>query len=123
MNSPKVKTQKNLSSLIAIALAVVTLFSASVANSSTPVTVLKKARLVESEIIAQIDQMLLEEEEETILDLIEIDALKSDVKVFGNDDQLIGEGNTEGNKSLRKLVNKAELVSEFGNTKYYRIAK
>ncbi len=123
MNSPKVKTQKTLSALIALALAVITLFSASTAQSSEPKD--KEVKLIEADIIAEIDQMLLEDEEEiTLLDQIDMEEeAEYEVKVFDVNNELIGEGSTEGNGSLRLLVNKAEFVSKFAGTQYYRIVR
>lgn len=120
MNSPKVKTQKNLSALIAIALAAVTLFSAGTANSTEPTPV--KARLVESEIIAEIEQMIIEDEA-ALEEEIAIEEIHHDVKVFDNNDELLAEGSTINNKELRVLVNKAELVSQFAGTAYYKIVR
>ena len=120
MNSPKVKTQKNLSALIAIALAAVTIFTAGTVNSTSPSTT--KAKLVESEIIAEIEQMLLEDEA-TYVEELNFETDESDVKVFDENYELIGAGTTAGNQDLRILVNKAEFVSELGHTKYYKIVQ
>ena len=122
MKSSKVKTQKNLSALIAFVLALVTMFSALAAESSQPEES-KHIKLVEADIISQIDQMLLEDEEDEMLEEIVLDELPSEVKVFGHNDELLGSGNTLGNDELRTLVNKAELVSELGQTKYYKILR
>lgn len=120
MNSPKVKTQKNLSALIAIALAAVTIFTASTANSTSPNAT--KAKLVESEIIAEIQQMIIEDEADYEEEL-NFETGESDVKVFDENNELVGAGSTEGNQNLRVLVNKAEFVSELGDTKYYKIVQ
>jgi len=120
MKSPKVKTQKNLSALIAIALAVVTLFSAGAVNSTSTETV--KSKFVEADVIAQIEQMIIEEEA-IFEDVVLFEEAESEVKVFDENNELLGEGLTAGNKTLRALVNQAELVSELGSTKYYRIIK
>jgi hypothetical protein len=120
MKSPKVKTQKNLSALIAIALAAVTIFTAGTANSTSPTAT--KAKLVESEIIAEIEQMIFEDEA-TFEDKVIFEEAESNVKVFDENNELLGAGTTAGNKNLRALVNQAELVSELGSTKYYKIVK
>ena len=120
MKSPKVNTQKNLSALIAIALAVVTLFSAGAVNSTSTHEV--KAKFVEADVIAQIEQMIIEDEA-AFEDVVVFEEVESDVRVFDENNELLGEGLTAGNKNLRTLVNQAELVSELGNTKYYKIIK
>lgn len=120
MNSPKVKTQKNLSALIALALAAVTIFTAGTANSTSPTTT--KAKLVESEIIAEIQQMIIEDEA-SYEDNLDFEENEFDVKVFDENNELIGAGSTDGDQKLRVLVNKAEFVSELGDTKYYKIVQ
>jgi hypothetical protein len=120
MKSPKVKTQKNLSALIAIALAAVTLFSAGAVNSTSSNTV--KTKFVEADVLAQIEQMIIEDEAQ-FEDEVVFEEAQTEVKVFDENNELLGEGTTAGNKNLRALVNKAEFVSELGSTKYYKIIK
>ena len=121
MKSPKVKTQKNLSALIAIALAAVTLLSAGAANSTEPTST--KVNLVEAEIIADVEQMLIEDFGDIQEEEINFDEEFDNVKVFDSNNELLAQGNSLENKELRTLVNKAELISEIGDTKYYSIVK
>ena len=121
MNSPKVKTQKNLSALIAVALAVVTLISAGTTNATEPSP--KKVNLVEAEVIAEIEQMLIEDAEVLEYEAYDFEDDNSSVKVFDSNNELIAEGDTQEDKALRVLVHKAELMSEVGHTKYYSIVK
>ena len=113
-------TQKSISAFIVFAFAIITLCFAYTANANVPVH--KKAKFVESEIIAEIDAMLMEEEaiEEVEIELTET---LTEVKVFGLNDELLGEGDTSEDQDLRKLVNKAELISEVAGIKYYSIVK
>ena len=122
MNSPKVKTQKTLSALLAAALAIVTLFQAGTANSNEV-----NAEIIsfeEAQLVAEIEQMFLEEdmaiEEEIYFE--EMEELTEEVRVYDNNNELIGEGDPTVNPVLGMLVNKADLLSEIGGQKYYRVS-
>ena len=124
MNSPKVKTQKTLSAILAAALAIVTLFQAAAANSyeAAPATAL------EAELLAEFDQFIAEEvmgeemEEIESFEIMELEAIKS-VKVYNQNNELIGEGNPEVNPLLGKLVNQADYLSQIGGDRYYKISE
>jgi len=126
MNSPKVSRinsgQKTLSALIAIALAFVTLFQAGTANSNEVSS--ENISIEEAQLVAEIEQMLMDEEmtlEEEIY-FEEMEELTEEVKVFNSNNELIGEGDPLVNPILGMLVNKADLLSEAGRQKYYRVS-
>jgi hypothetical protein len=122
MNSPKINTQKSVSALIALALAIVTLFQAGTANSNEVTSDIVSAE--EAQLVAEIEQMLLEDEmtlEEEIY-FEEMEELTKKVKVFNSDNELIGEGNPTKNPILGMLVNKADLLSETNGHQYYRVS-
>ena len=122
MNSPKVKTQKTLSALIALALAITTLFQAGTANSNETTADIVSAE--EAQLVAEIEQMLLEDEmtlEEEIY-FEESRETSKEVKVYDSNNQLIGEGNPTTNPILGMLVNKADLLSETTGHTYYRVS-
>ncbi len=122
MKSSKVKTQKNISILLGITLAVMTLFSSATSTAHQPVDVESKS--LEAKLIAEIEQMFLEEAEEiSLIEEIENEEFIYDVKVFGENDELLGEGNIQDSKSLQTLVNKAESIGQFAGKEYYRIVK
>ena len=136
MNSSKVKTQnsvssksprllsgqKTLSAIIAMALAMVTLFQAAAANSN-------EARFVSAEeeaLIAEAEAFFAEEIDMEIEELIlleELDNTTESVKVYNQNNELIGEGNPDTNPLLGKLVNQADYLSEMAGEKYYRITE
>ena len=136
MNSSKVKTQnsvssksprllsgqKTLSAIIAMALAMVTLFQAAAANSN-------EARYVSAEeeaLIAEAEAFFAEEIDMEIEELIlleELDNTTESVKVYNQNNELIGEGNPDTNPLLGKLVNQADYLSEMAGEKYYRITE
>ena len=122
MNSSKVKTQKTLSAIIAMALAMVTLFQAAAANSN-------EARYVSAEeeaLIAEAEAFFAEEIDMEIEELIlleELDNTTETVKVYNQNNELIGEGNPDTNPLLGKLVNQADYLSEMAGEKYYRITE
>ena len=62
-------------------------------------------------VLSKYQEMLLKEdvnyEEE-----LSFEELESDVKIFNSKNELIAEGNTQDSEVLRKLVNKANLLSE-----------
>lgn len=120
MNNIKVKTQKTLSAILGIGLAVVILLQAG--NVQSKESARSSISFEEATIIAEIQEMLLKEdvnyEEE-----FSFEELESDVKVFNSKNELIAEGNTLENETLRILVNKANLISENQGKKYFRIAE
>ena len=122
MNSPKINTQKSVSALIALALAIVTLFQAGTANSNEVTSDIVSAE--EAQLVAEIEQMLLEDEmtlEEEIYFEESLEASK-EVKVYDSNNELIGEGNPSTNPILSMLVNKADLLSETAGHTYYRVS-
>ncbi len=124
MNSPKVKTQKTLSAVLAAALAIVTLFQAGTANSNE---VSKDfISFEEAQLVAEIEEMLMEEEEMAIEEEIyfeEMEELTEKVRVYDSNNELIGEGDPLVNPVLGMLVNKADLLSEMGGHSYYRVSQ
>ncbi len=124
MNSPKVKTQKTLSAVLAAALAIVTLFQAGTANSNE---VSKDfISFEEAQLVAEIEEMLMEEEEMAIEEEIhfeEMEELTEKVRVYDSNNELIGEGDPLVNPVLGMLVNKADLLSEMGGHTYYRVSQ
>ena len=123
MNSSKVKTQKTLSAIVAVALAMVTLFQAAAANSSEAATYVSAE---EAALVAEFDTYFAEEamdvELEEMIVLEEMEITES-VKVYNQNDELIGEGNPDSNPLLGKLVNKADYLSEMGGEKYFKITE
>ena len=123
MNSSKVKTQKNLSALIAIAVAIVTLFQAGPANSHEGKD--EFVSFEEAQLIAEFDAYFLEEEmsiEEAIV-IEEMETETEYVKVFDANNELVLEGDPAQNEALRQALNTADFLSEMGNKQYYRITK
>ena len=124
MNSPKVKTQKTLSAVLAAALAIVTLFQAGTANSNE---VSKEfVSFEEAQLVAEIEEMLMEEEEMAIEEEIyfeEMEELKETVRVYNSNNELIGEGDPLVNPVLGMLVNKADRLSKMGGHTYYRVSQ
>lgn len=127
MNSPKTKTQqhrtkvKNLSTLMAVGLALVTLFQAGTVRSEK---VSREMSIMEVELLAEVDQWFAEEEmtlEEALLS--EIVTQEEAFKVFDTQGNLLAEGNPQENEALRKLVNQAEFMSEFSGAQYYSLTK
>jgi hypothetical protein len=120
MNNIKVKTQKTLSAILGVGLAVVILLQTG--NVQSKESALPSISVEEAIILADIEVMLLKEdvnyEEE-----LSFEELESDVKVYNSKNELIAEGNTQDNEELRKLVNNAELLSENLGKKYFRIAE
>ncbi|MCE7993520.1 MAG: hypothetical protein HEP71_16150 [Roseivirga sp.] len=123
MNSPKVKTQRTLSAVLAAALAIVTLFQAGTANSNEVTAEI--ISFEEAQLVAEIEQMFMEEEMEMEEEIYfeEMEELTQEVKVYDNNNELIGEGDPLVNPVLGMLVNKADLLSEMGGQKYYRVSQ
>lgn len=130
MNSPKVKTQnnsrtkiRNISTVMAMLLAMVTLFEAS---ANKPVKSEREMSVMEAREIAEIEAFLMEDDEmgleEIIFDEIEAESTEG-VKVFDSEGNLVASGNPITDSSLRSLVNKADYLTSFGNKEYYRIAE
>ncbi len=119
--SPKVK---NLSAIIAIMLAAVTLFQAGSLRSND-LNKEESVSIMEAQLIAEIDQFYAEEEmeieEEIYLEMEE--ELVEEVSIFDADNNLVASGNPANNTELRKLVNQADYLSEYGNKKYFRLSK
>ena len=124
MKNTKVKTQKTLSTILAAALAVVTLFQAATVNSYEAAP----ASALEAELLAEFDQFIAEEvmgEEMEALEAFEIMELETteSVKVYNQNNELIGQGNPETNPLLGKLVNQADYLSQIGGEKYFQITE
>lgn len=127
MNSPKTKTQqhrtkvKNLSALLAIGLAVVTLLQAGTIKSEKAS---REMSIMEAELIAEVDQWFAEEEQTLEEELLfEAEVQEETFKVFDAEGNLVAEGNPQENNELRKLVNQAEFMSDFSGTQYYSLTK
>ena len=124
MNSSKVKTQKTLSALIAVALAVVTLFQAGAANSNEVAADFISAE--EATLLAEIDQLFIDEAAEMAIEeeifFEEMEQTTEEVKVYNSNNELIGEGDPSVNPLLNKLVIQGDYLSNMGGTKYYRVA-
>ena len=118
-NSPKVK---NLSAIIAVMLAAVTLFQAGNLKSSDIAD--KGVSIMEAELIAEMDQFFAEDEmaleEEIYMEMEE--AQVEEVSIFDSEDNLVASGNPANDIELRKLVNKADYLSEFADKQYYRLS-
>ena len=137
MNSSKVNTQnsassksprllsgqKTLSAIVAVALAMVTLFQAGAANSHEAAYVTAE----EAALVAEFDQYFAEEaidmELEEMVILEELENNNESVKVYNQHNELIGEGNPDSNPLLGKLVNQADYLSTMGADKYYRVTE
>ena len=123
MKSSKVKTQKTLSAIAAVALAMVTLFQAATANSheAAYVSAEEAALLAEFDTFFADEAMEMELEEMIVLE--ELEETTESVKVYNQNNELIGEGNPEVNPLLNMLVNQADYLSEMGGDKYYRVTE
>lgn len=130
MNSSKVKTQnnernriKNITSLMAVVLAMITIFQASAIKPHKSERMLTA---LEADTISEIQASFAEEDvvdlEEFIIDEVESNQTE-EVKVFDGAGELIAAGVIEGNDSLRNLVNQANYLSTFGGKKYYQIVE
>lgn len=119
-NSPKVK---NLSAIIAIMLAAVTLFQAGAVKSDN---LERKMTKLEAELIAETEQFFAEEEELSIEDMIYLEMEEEqveEVSIFDNEDNLLASGDPSTDDEVRQLLNQADYLSEFGGKKYYRLSK
>lgn len=130
MDSSKVKTQnnarkriKNISTVMAMLLAMVTLFEAS---AKKPARSERQMSIMEVKAIAEIEAFFMDEEDMGLEEIIfeEVEALSTEeVRVFDSEGTLLGSGDPATDSSLRSLVNQADYLSSFGNKKYYRIAE
>ena len=118
-NSPKVK---NLSAIIAVMLAAVTLFQAGNLKSNDLAG--KGVSNIEAELIAEMDQFFAEDEtsleEEIYMEMEETQV--EEVSIFDSEDNLVASGNPANDIELRKLVNQADYLSEFADKQYYRLS-
>ncbi|PIQ48902.1 MAG: hypothetical protein COW03_07850 [Cytophagales bacterium CG12_big_fil_rev_8_21_14_0_65_40_12] len=122
MKSSKVRTQKNLSAVIALALALVTLFQASFVSSNE--TSDNNVTIMEAELVAEIEMMLSENEDTSIIDEVYMEIENENiatVKVFDTNNELIAEGNPSENEEVRKLVNQADFLLQSTEARYFRI--
>ena len=130
MNSSKVKTQnnernriKNISSLMAVVLAMITIFQASAIK---PHKSERMMTALEADTLSEIQASFTEEDvvdlEEFIIDEVERNQTE-EVKVFNAAGELVAAGEIEGNDKLRNLVNQANYLSTFGGKKYYQIVE
>lgn len=122
MKSSKVRTQKNLSAVIALALALVTLFQASFVSSNE--TSDNNVSIMEAELVAEIEMMLSENEDTSIIDEVYMEIENENiatVKVFDTNNELIAEGNPSENEEVRKLVNQADFLLQSTEARYFRI--
>jgi len=127
MKSPRNKTQqhrnkvKNLSTILAIGLAVVTLFQAGNVQSANAE---KAMTAMETALIAEADAWFASEEMEVEELLLEEAIEETEIhKVFDANGELVMEGDPSVNEELRKLVNQAEFMSEFSGNNYYALTK
>jgi len=127
MKSPNNKTQqhrlrvKNLSALLAIGLAFITLFQAGIVKSENSERAMST---IESELILEVDEWFAAEEMELEQTLLEEAVEETDTsKVFDTAGNLVMEGDPSQNEALRQLVNSAEYLSEFSGDQYYTLTK
>ncbi|KYG85489.1 hypothetical protein AWW67_15280 [Roseivirga seohaensis] len=124
MNSSKVKTQKNLSALLGLALAVITLFQAGSVKSNES-SDRSLTSIEEAELRAEIDS-IFPDDGLTITEraYAEIEAEQTNyVKVFNANNELVAQGITIENEELRRLVNQADFLIQVPGQKYYRISE
>jgi len=131
MNSSEVKSSsknsrtkvKNLSAILAICLAVITLFQAGTANSKDE----RKMSALEIELLTEIDEMFATQEdlslEEVIIEEVEALTETNKVKVYDANGELLGEGDPKTNESLRQLVNKADFLNEYAGSSFYQVTQ
>ena len=123
MNSSKVVTQKNLSALLGLALAVTTLFQAVAMKSSESSN--EPLSKLETELLMDAEQMLSTDIEELIVEdfFIPVEVTTPNVKVFDESNVLVAEGDPSTDSQLRELVRSADFLTETSTQKYYRISK
>jgi len=113
---------RNLSAVIGIMLAAVTLLQASHVKSNE--LDIREVSMLEMEFISEINQFYAEEElslEESIVLEMEDEAIE--ISIFDNANNLIAQGNPDNDSEIRQLVNQAEYLSSLGNKQYYRISQ
>ena len=113
---------RNLSAVIGIMLAAVTLLQASHVKSNE--LDIREVSMLEMEFISEINQFYAEEElslEESIVLEMEDEAIE--ISIFDNANNLIAQGNPDNDSEIRKLVNQAEYLSSLGNKQYYRVSQ
>lgn len=113
---------RNLSAVIGIMLAAVTLLQASHVKSNE--LDIREVSMLEMEFISEINQFYAEEElslEESIVLEMEDEAIE--ISIFDNANNLIAKGNPDNDSEIRKLVNQAEYLSSLGNKQYYRVSQ
>ena len=127
MESPKNKTQeqrtkvKNFSAVLAIGLAVLTLFQAGNVKSENAPAVMST---MEAEFISETEAWFASEEMEIEALLLEEAIEEPELhKVFDVNGDLVMEGDPSQNNALRQLVNQAEFMSEFSGNSYYTLTK
>lgn len=113
---------RNLSAVIGIMLAAVTLLQASHVKSNEIDN--REVSMLEMEFISEIDQFYTEDElslEESIVLEMEEEAIE--ISIFDNANNLIAQGNPDNDSEIRQLVNQAEYLSSLGNKQYYRVSQ
>ena len=113
---------RNLSAVIGIMLAAVTLLQASHVKSNEIDN--REVSMLEMEFISEIDQFYTEDElslEESIVLEMEEEAIE--ISIFDNANNLISQGNPDNDSEIRQLVNQAEYLSSLGNKQYYRVSQ
>ena len=113
---------RNLSAVIGIMLAAVTLLQASHVKSNE--LDIREVSMLEMEFISEINQFYAEEElslEESIVLEMEDEAIE--ISIFDNANNLIAQGNPDNDSEIRKLFNQAEYLSSLGNKQYYRVSQ
>ncbi len=113
---------RNLSAVIGIMLAAVTLLQASHVKSNE--LDIREVSMLEMEFISEINQFYAEEElslEESIVLEMEDEAIE--ISIFDNANNLIAQGNPDNDSEIRKLVNQAEYLSSLGNKQFYRVSQ
>ncbi len=113
---------RNLSAVIGIMLAAVTLLQASHVKSNEIDN--REVSMLEMEFISEIDQFYTEEElslEESIV--LEMEEEEIEISIFDNANNLIAQGNPDSDSEIRQLVNQAEYLSSLGNKQYYRVSQ
>ncbi|MFT6871936.1 MAG: hypothetical protein ACJAVN_000941 [Roseivirga sp.] len=113
---------RNLSAVIGIMLAAVTLLQASHVKSNELDN--REVTMLEMGFISEINKFYAEEElslEESIALEMEDEAIE--ISIFDNANNLIAQGNPDNDSEIRKLVNQAEYLSSLGNKQYYRVSQ
>ena len=61
--------------------------------------------------------------EESVLFEIEEELATDVINIFNTDNELVASGNPANDSELRKLMNKADYLSEISNRKYFKISE